>query len=83
MRLISWNCRGLERSAAAIAPKEFVRVVDPIRVFLMETKVFNSSVERVVRKVGFLFFVTVPPRYQRGFGFFVETRIGFRHHLEV
>lgn len=77
MTLISWNCRGLERSAAVIALKEFVRVVDPIRVFLMEKKVFDSIVERVARKVGFSFFVTVPPRYQRGFGFFVETRIGF------
>lgn len=43
-----------------------MRAVDPMGVFLMETKVSNGVVEKVVRKVGFSFFISVPPVGNKG-----------------
>lgn len=37
-----------------------MRAIDPMGVFLMETKVSNGVVEKVVRKVGFSFLCRFP-----------------------
>ncbi|KAB1212547.1 hypothetical protein CJ030_MR5G006241 [Morella rubra] len=66
MRLISWNCRGLGRPSAARALREIVKMVDPVGMFLMETKIDCVSVSRILNILGFSFFITVPPIGRRG-----------------
>lgn len=61
MRLISWNCRGLGRSAAARALRFLVREVNPMGIFLIETKISDDRVQSVFRRLGFSFFVSFPP----------------------
>lgn len=60
MRLISWNCRGLGQPSAARALREIVKTVDPVGMFLMETKTDCVFVSRILKKLVFLFFITVP-----------------------
>lgn len=43
-----------------------VRVVDPIGIFLIETKVSTTIVDHVMRRVGFLYYEAVPPEGCKG-----------------
>ena len=59
MSCLSWNCRGLGNLQTEDEVVALVITKDPKLVFLMETKVDKSTLERVGRKIHFtnLFFV--------------------------
>lgn len=56
MKLISWNCQGLGRPSAARALQDIVKTIDPVEIFLMETKIDYSFVAHVMNKLGLLIF---------------------------
>ncbi|KAB1213093.1 hypothetical protein CJ030_MR5G015919 [Morella rubra] len=61
MSLLMWNCRGLGRPSAARALREIIKETDPIGIFLMEIKVKDGVVYCVMKKIGFSFFLSIPP----------------------
>lgn len=53
-----------------------MKTLDPVGIFLMESKVECGSVARIMKKLGFSHFFTVPPIGKRG-GFVFCWRPGF------
>lgn len=55
MSLLASNCQGLGRPLAARALREIVKEVDLVGIFLMETKVGDDVVRRILKHIRFPF----------------------------
>lgn len=69
-----------------------MKTVDLMGIFLMETKIDCSSIARVMKKIGFSFFISIPPIgrsgglafcWRPGFRFQVLSTSQYFFHLEV
>lgn len=65
---------------ATRALKTMVRVIDPVCVFLIETKVADDIVHKVAKKIGFTFFISVPPIGNKG-GLLFFWRLGLNFDI--
>ena len=52
MKCLAWNCRGLGNPRSVRALKELMHKEDPHVVFLSETKLHDSKIDRVKRCCG-------------------------------
>lgn len=57
MKLLAWN-RAASDSAS---PWDLVKTIDPVGIFLMETKIYCGFLSRILKKLGFSYFLIVPP----------------------
>ena len=53
MKIISWNCRGLENFWTVRELCRMVKEKRPMMVFLMETKLRKTKMELIRQRVGF------------------------------
>ncbi|CAL8989232.1 unnamed protein product, partial [Prunus brigantina] len=53
MSYLLWNCQGLGSDLTVRALHGFIKKHRPSAVFLMETKMQNSRINRVRRRMGF------------------------------
>jgi exonuclease III len=60
MKLLAWNCRGLGRGTAARALRSLIRTHKPDLLFLCETKLSASSIQRKLHRLGFPFLSQLP-----------------------
>ena len=60
MSCLSWNCRGLGNPQTEEELAALVSNKDPKMVFLMETKVEKTTMERIGRKMQFANIFVVP-----------------------
>ena len=54
MRVLGWNCRGLEKPRSVRALCSLVQQWDPDFVFLLETKLKKNSMDKNKGSVGFI-----------------------------
>ncbi|CAJ2638124.1 unnamed protein product [Trifolium pratense] len=59
MKIISWNCRGLGNPSAVRALLRLIRNENPQVVFLMETRLKEDEMEKIKRRCGFSFGISV------------------------
>lgn len=78
MKLLAWNYQGLGRPSADRALRDIMKTM--VGIFLMETTIGCAFVSRVLKKVGFSFFIFVPPLDRRG-GLAFCWRLDFRFKL--
>ena len=67
MSCLSWNCRGLGNPQTEDELVALIRNKDPKLIFLMETKVEKSVLDRIGRKIQYANLFVVP-RHNSGGG---------------
>ena len=60
MSLLAWNCRGLGLAPAVRSLTDVVKFLDPVLVFLSETKASLNRIKGIQRKLNFTQGITVP-----------------------
>ena len=60
MSLLAWNCRGLGSAPAVRSLTDVVKFLDPVLVFLSETKEGLNRIKGIQRKLNFTQGITVP-----------------------
>ena len=75
MIVLAWNSRGLARPAAVRNLRAMVHSLNPSCIFIQETKINNSSVVKVVEKLGFAHYCIVPALGTAG-GLLLAWKIG-------
>ena len=67
MSVVCWNCQGLGNLCTVKALQKVVLEEDPILVFLIETKLIISEMDRIKRKLDWQQGLVVPS-VRRGWG---------------
>lgn len=74
MKLMAWNCHGLPRSTTASALRNRVNDLDPMGIFLVETKIDELTVVSILCKVDLSLVIDIPPvGCSGGFSFLLAT----------
>ena len=60
MSLLAWNCRGLGSAPVVRSLTDVVKFLDPVLVFLSETKASLNRIKGIQRKLNFTQGITVP-----------------------
>ena len=60
MSILAWNCRGLGSSLAVRTLTDAVKEMDPLLVFLSETKASKGRIKGIQNKINFTQGIVVP-----------------------
>ena len=90
MSLLAWNCRGLGSAPAVRSLTDVVKFLDPVLVFLSETKASLNRIKGIQRKLNFTQGITVPSDGRSGGlamlwkeGTDVSFKSGLNGHIDV